>query len=105
MGEGGGGGCGGVGLVGEIHGGDEAVVEGEDVEDFGVGEEVALEAFDSLVDADAEFVGGFFGDGEGFDVGIELGPLAGPVGADFFFAGDLAALGGFGPAYVWGHEG
>ncbi len=109
VGEGGGWAGGGGGFVAEVHGGNETVAEGEDVEDFAVGEDVAVEALDELVDADAELglIRGarFFGDGEGIDVGVEFGPLAGPVGTDLGFADDVAAFGGFGPGDVVGHEG
>jgi hypothetical protein len=54
--EGGGGAGGGGGLVAEVHGGDETVAEGEDVDDFAVGEDVAVKALDELVDSDAELV-------------------------------------------------
>ena len=105
VGEGSGGGVGGGCFVAEIHGGDEAVVEGEDVEDFAIEEDVALKALDELVNAHAEFAFRIGGDGERFDVGIELGPLADPIGADLFFPGDFATLRGFGPRDVVGHEG
>jgi len=105
MGEGGGGSGGSIGFVAEVHGCDEAVFESENVEDFAVEEDIPLKALDELVDADAELTFGVGGDRERFDVGIELGPLASPVGADLFFANDLAALGGFGPGDVFGHEG
>ena len=104
MGECGGGAGGWIRLVSEIHGCDEAGVHGEDVENFAVGEDIARKALDELVDPNAELASVFLGDCQWFDMGVELSPLAGPIGADRFFADDLAAFGGFGSAHVGRHQ-
>ena len=77
---------------GEVHAFDEAVGEGEDVPYLGVGENVSDEAFDELVDTNVGLAGLAVDELKGFDVGVELRPLAGPVGADLFFADGSAAL-------------
>ena len=40
-----------IGLVFEVHGYDEALRDGEDVDDHAVGEEIALQVLDKLVHA------------------------------------------------------
>jgi len=94
-----------AGFVSEVHGCDEAVPRGEDVENLAVGKDIALKVLDDLMDVDADLVCFFGGDGEWFDVGIELTPLARPVRADFFFADNLASLRSLRPGHVFGHEG
>jgi hypothetical protein len=101
----GGGAGGGLRVVAEVHCGDEVTPHGEDMEDFGVGEDVALETSDELMDLDANLVAYLGGDGAGSDVGIELGPLARPVSADRVLPDDLAAFGCLGPVDVVGHQG
>lgn len=57
------------------------------------------------MDMNQNLVVGFWVEGGGFDVGVDFGPLFGPVVADFVMAGGEASLEGFGPSDVGGHGG
>lgn len=89
----------------DVHAGDEAFGDGVDVDYRLIGEGFAGSGVDELMDFHFDFTRGEVRDFEGLDAGVKFGPLAGPVGADAFFADDAAAFGGFGPVDGFRHEG
>lgn len=81
-----------IGLIPEVHGCDKTVVHSEDVENFAVRKNIALEIPDKLVHPDADSASVFLGDGQRFDMAIELAPLSSPISADLFLSDNPAAL-------------
>jgi hypothetical protein len=74
------------------------------VEHHAVKKDISLKALDELAHPDADLASVFLGDGERFEVGIELSPLPGPIGADLFFSDNLAALRSLGLVHVLLHQ-
>lgn len=80
------------GLIFEVHDCDKAVVHGEYMVDIAVGKNVPVKTLDELVHSDGGPATVFLRDCKWFDMGIELTPLSSPIGVDFFFSDNLAAL-------------
>jgi len=69
----------------------------EDVTDHAIEQRFSLQIVDDLVHFNDDGAVGGVREGDGIDVGIEHGPLAGPVFADTFVAMDMTALHAVGP--------
>ncbi len=93
-----------IGLISEVHGCDKPPVHGKYVENLAVRKNITLKALNNLVHPDAGLASVFLGYCERFDMGIELTPLPGPIGADLFFSDNLAALRSLGSAHVLRHQ-
>jgi hypothetical protein len=93
-----------IGLISKVHGRDKATAHGEYVEDLAVPKNTSPKVPDDLVHPDADPASVFLDDGQGFDTAIELAPLSGPIGADFFFSNNFAALRSLRSVYVLGHQ-
>lgn len=77
--------------------------EGEAMADVVIGEDGSGEVADDLVNFDQDAIGVFRVEGHRLDVRVDLAPLLGPVGANFFGAADEAALERLRPSDVGGH--
>src|ERR1700733_11338565 len=93
-----------IGLIAEVHCRDKTAFHSEHVQNLAVRKNIPLKALDELAHPDACLASAFLSDCERFDMGIELTPLSGPVGADLFFSNNLAALRSLGPAHVLRHQ-
>ena len=89
----------------DFHGLDQAMGEGEAMADVVIGEDGSGEIADDLVNFDQDAAGVFRVEGDRLDVRVDLAPLLGPVGANFFGPADKAALERFRPGDVRGHGG
>jgi len=69
-----------------MHSRDAAVFNGEDVPDLGIGENVALEVFNELMNSDLCLVSSEIDHFLRLYVGIEGTPLTSPIGSYFFLA-------------------
>jgi hypothetical protein len=82
----------GASLILEIHALDAVIFDGEDVPDLTIGENMALEILNKLVNSNLCLASSEINDFTWLYVGVERRPLASPVGPYFILANDLAAL-------------
>lgn len=81
-----------IGLTFKLHGCDKTRSHGEYVKNFAAGKNIPFNVLDELPHSDVDPASITLHYAERFDIWIELPPLPSPVGADFFFPHNLAAL-------------
>lgn len=81
-----------IGLLSEVHGCDETVVQGEYMENFAVRKNIPFKIPDELVHSDPDPASIFLGYRQRFNIAIELTPLPTPISTDLFLSYNPAAL-------------
>src|SRR6185437_5265389 len=93
-----------IASVAKLHGCDKTVVHREYVDNFAVRKNLPLNALNELAHLYADDASVLLGNGERFDMRIELTPLSSPIDADLFFSHNSAALRSLEPTHVFCHQ-